>query len=192
MVVRRALFQNGRSAKRSRTSLNRTVSRAINARTETKFRAFSTTFLSNPTTGTNVELNAMSTGPDNGDRIGNRVNNLRVTGLLAARGTGTVRIILYCPKKATTALSTATRFGSINTSDFWVLHDKVYNPGLSFAGNDGFAININKKLNFHTHWGSSSNNDFQRNPLKLYMVSDNQGGTVGTVEGHFKVFYKDS
>lgn len=192
MVVRRALFQNGRAAKRSRNSINRTVSRAIASRTETKYAFLSGTFLLNPTTGTNLELNALSTGPDQGERIGNRVRNLRLTGCLTCRGTGTLRIILYCPKNGNAAISNLTRFGNIDTSDNWVIHDKVYNPGLSFAGNDGFAINLNKKLNFHTHWGSPSSNDFQRNPLKCYIVSDNQAGTVGIVEGHFKTYYKDS
>lgn len=194
MPVRRALFQNGRSAKRSRTSINRTVSRAIAARTETKFVGLTGTFLNLPTTGTNLEINALSTGGDNGERIGNRIRNLRLTGCLHAQGTGTIRIIIYCPKRPQASLSTGIRFGALDNSDMWVLHDKCYNPGViqDNAPNDSFCININKKLNFHTHWGSNSNNDFQRNPIKVYLVSSNQGGIQGKLEGHFKTFYKDS
>jgi len=193
MVVRRALFQNGRPAKRSRTTINRVVSRAINARTETKFSILSSTFLNNSTTGINLELNALSTGPDQGERIGNRVRNLRLTGCLNCAGTGTVRVILYCPKNANSAIGTGLRFGHVDTSDNWVIHDKCYNPGTNQnSSNDTLAININKKLNFHTHWGGNSSNDFQRNPMKCYLICSNQSGVGGSVEGHFKIHYKDA
>lgn len=192
MVVRRALFQDDRPAKRSRNTINRTVSRAISSRQETKFRVLNGTFLNNPTLGTNLEINALSTGADNGERIGNRVRNLRVTGCLTAKGTGTVRVILYCPKNPQAAIPTSVRFSGTDSNDFWILHDKCYNPGINEnSSNDALCININKRLNFHTHWGSPSNNDFQRNPLKCYIVSAQQGGLVGQVEGHFKIFYKD-
>jgi len=192
MPVRRALFQDGRSAKRSRTNINRVVTRAISARQETKFVSLSGTFLNLPIAGVNLEVNALSTGPDNGERIGNRVRNLRITGCLHSQGLGTIRVIIYCPKNANAALSTGIRFGAVDNSDMWVLHDKCYNPGTNqLSVNDTLAININKKLNFHTHWGSASNNDFQRNPIKIYLVSSQQGA-VGSLEGHFKTYYKDS
>ena len=192
MAVRRALFQDGRPTKRSRTTINRVVTRAISARQETKLKRTAGVFLSNPTVGTNLELNALSTGPDNGERIGNRIRNLRLTGQLVCVGTGAVRVILYCPKSPQASINTATRFSSIDNTDFWVLHDKVYGTGINTNPTQVITMNLNKKTNFHTFWGSASSNDFQRNPIKCFITSDVQGGTAGTVEGHFNLYYKDS
>jgi len=188
MAVRRALFQDGRPTKRSRTTINRVVA----ARQETKLKRTAGVFLSNPTVGTNLELNALSTGPDNGERIGNRIRNLRLTGQLVCVGTGAVRVILYCPKSPQASINTATRFSSIDNTDFWVLHDKVYGTGINTNPTQVITMNLNKKTNFHTFWGSASSNDFQRNPIKCFITSDVQGGTAGTVEGHFNLYYKDS
>ena len=187
MPVRRALFQDGRSAKRSRTTINRTIYRAISSRQETKVKRINQ-FLNSPNAGVTVELNDMSNGPDNGERVGNRIRNLRLTAQLVTKQTGAVRIVIYCPKNPNASLAPSTRFSSINPSDFWVLHDKIYVDG----PNGTYTININKKLNFHTHWSGTSSNGFQRNPLKCFISTDDQGGVNGTVEGHFNLYYKDS
>jgi len=188
MAVRRALFQDGRPTKRSRTTINRVVTRAISSRQETKIKRISAQFLNAPTTGLNIELNSLSNGPDNGERVGNRVRNIRLTAQLVTKQTGAVRVVIYCPKNPLAALANTTRFSSINPSDFWVLHDKIYVDG----PNGTYTININKKLNFHTHWSGTSSNGFQRNPLKCFISTDDQGGVNGTVEGHFNLYYKDS
>jgi len=188
MAVRRALFQDGRATKRSRTSINRTVSRAIDSRQETKVTRTSSQFLNGPLTGLNIELNALSNGAMEGQRVGNRVRNVRLTAQLVAKQTGAIRIVLYCPKNPSASIPTTTRFSSIDPADFWILHDKLYVNG----PNGSYCINLNKRLNFHTHWGNTSSNGFQRNPIKCFMTTDDQGGVNGTVEGHFNVYYKDS
>jgi len=181
---------NGRSTRR-RTNINRSVSRAVTAHQETKNVRLSAQFLTLPTSGLNIELNALSTGPDNGERIGNRVRNVRLTSQLVSVGCGPVRLVIYCPKNPLTSLQSTQRFAAIDPSDFWVLHDKVYGNGGKTQSNDMITINLNKKLNFHTQWGNSSSNGFSKNPLKAFITTDVQSGGQGTLEGYFQTFYKD-
>lgn len=188
MAYRRRKY-NGRSTNRSRTSLNRRINRAITTRSETKILPTSGVFIENRTDGVNINLPQMPQGPEATQRIGNRIRNVRLTGCLSCKETGPVRVVIYCPKVAIQSLSATNRFNAIDTADNWILHDKVYFLGP--IANGSYSININKKLNHYTTWGGSNQLDWKKNPVKVYLVMENNSGTSGKVEGHFKLFYKD-
>ena len=173
-----------------RTNLNRSITRSIRNSQETKVHRTSGTFVADPSQFTNVELNNLGTGSDNGKRIGDKVLNTRLRAQLVCTNTGPARVVIYCPKAPNASIPTTTAFGDIDPSEFWCLYDRVLGQGPT---SNGFTtVNINKKLNFHTKWAGNSSNGFSSNPLKMYLYYQNVGeAIIPNIRGNFSVFYKD-
>jgi len=170
--------------------LKKTIRRVLNNNIESKFLNINISY-SQPTTGNNFTLNPCGPGTNRDNRVGIRVRGLRQQVKLVCTDTGAVRVILYCPKNPDNVIPTGSVFGSVDQADFWILHDHIYGPPQRTGSGNSFAINISKKLGFFTHWGGSTSTDFQKNPVKMHIVTEKRNGTQGQIQGHTKYWFKD-
>lgn len=185
--VRRALFPTP-AAKRARSQKSAIV-KTIRSLAETKTFSIDGPWLTGTgaSTGINVEMSLIDQGVGTEERVGNVIHNTRLRIRLSGRDVGVLRVAVVCPKDPSNNLSTTNQQeDSIDLEAYWVIHDEFFYGGADQAT----VVNLDIPLNHKTHFGSAANNDWKKNPLKVFINKKLNGGS-SNIEGYIQVFYKD-
>ncbi len=131
-------------------------------------------------------------------RIGNRV---KVTGFYGkftityADTTNIVRVIMYMPRNPTSTLSTIDTNDLIDFDDFNILYDKSFAVSSGGPGTKNITIsrkwNRGNKSGINVFYASGSSTDYAKNPIFLYVVSDSAGVPDPTINGNYRLYFKD-
>lgn len=118
-------------------------------------------------------------------RAGRTMRTLRMEYMFDLNNNVPVRVLVVCPKRPGTSLSTATTpSSSVNTDIFWVVHDILW-PARGGPGSGFWKHRFPKGLvsEFDTELGTT----IQKNDLQIYFITNDQ--TV--IRGHAKIWFTD-
>lgn len=199
MAVRRSLFSpsSASASKKARTSTPQAlVRRAVLSAAETKSVAYTGAHFTGAAGAPSsaVAITNFGTGSTQQQRTANKVLITRIEARLFTQQTGSVRVLLFCPKDPSYTWSTASdiRTFSYNIEELWVFYDKVHTcDGLAISTTPNGVININMKRNQHCHWKSSTANDWSRNPIYIAFLAVNGASASASVQGYIRTYFKD-
>lgn len=182
-------------------SLRTYVQKTISANQETKQRDLSWDAIGIQDAGRtplNAVINDLAQGDTQNTRDGNQV---RITGfygkfvVTGADSTNIVRFILYIPKDQSDSLSGIDIHSLIDQDSFTVLYDRTITTTSGGVNQKVFTV----AKNFHrgsrkgllTQFYGTGSQDFVKNPIRMYVVSDSLAVTDPSLTGHLRTYFKD-
>lgn len=193
----------GKSAKSMKKQMRSIAQTVVNRNIETKFRVITYTEdnipdSSSPVTG---DLTYIAEGNTQTTRTGNQI---RVTGIhfpywvQCSDTTNIVRVIIYKPKDPNDTLTGVTPYTLLDSDKFIIYHDKVHLMSLADKNfskgllSKSFKGKKKDKAGMVVQYHGSAANDYAKNAIYVYTVSDSGAVNHPTISGHCKLYFKDA
>lgn len=118
--------------------------------------------------------------------------------ITAGDNSNVVRVIIYIPKDPTDKISTETTpydiYHDVDLNKFAVLHDKRYPCGIYMPKVFSIKRKFNKgaRRGIRVNWYGGASNQFSKNRILMYLVSDSVASAHPKFSGYAKMWYKDA
>jgi len=163
----------------------RAVNKIIDKKAELKYHDTAATGQGMTNTGVIIPLTAVASGDQDDQRSGNKINvkSLQFKAQIAKQGVDvSCRVVLfkfYRPVPGSNPASTDIfvtsgtlhTLAKAGTASFQILYDRTFNQLITQSPTR--VISFYRKMNTDIHYSSDTSNNWTKNPLFLYVISDN-------------------